>query len=577
MTGVALKRTLTWAYHDILLEALVVFWIGCHISLKFGTRFFPEWEVTRVDPDSYTELDSLLWLMLGREMNGCTWDDIVLAWKPGSASTVIDPAATYITRPTQVNFGYYSAIATVISTAVLGVSVTLSILVNRHWGMPRIRWTEHIRNCGRITSFMGYNVHFDGECNPWKDPATPMWIFVIKQVVVAVCAAVCFPALWIFLCVLPLIEVAGLTVLIFGRICGHDAVFPTCVVVFCLLAAHCTGRVWGVWMQDSYFTRLREYIRRLTGLELIVQLQPTSGKSSTKTAAGDSSRSARWELLVAISLFVVCGCTCAVHNSINLFFRARAPVVVRELSVDAASEARNRGYWLYVNCTDCCHNYATGMNQITAMLSYWMDLRYPRLPSDSNPALVSLFSSKFSPVTEFLYIVWMGVILFLAALPFISVAVAEIIMICKMLIGYLESLFRVGTNRNQQHLEDIDDSWNARDNDRASTAGTVKKNGPPAVSERFCICALGCEFLGSSALTLQRILFCKYLPLTVVAFALPEHLQLPGVLLLLTALIVGVWYKLLVGIFKVFREEFWGGCTCACTTGKCSQKERKTN
>ncbi|XP_055349544.1 uncharacterized protein LOC129596328 [Paramacrobiotus metropolitanus] len=58
--GSILDRDRVWAYQEIMAEALIVMWFSLHITLKFGTRFFPEWRNTRVDPEVQTDLDNLL-------------------------------------------------------------------------------------------------------------------------------------------------------------------------------------------------------------------------------------------------------------------------------------------------------------------------------------------------------------------------------------------------------------------------------------------------------------------------------------------------------------------------------------
>ncbi|XP_055348592.1 uncharacterized protein LOC129595569 [Paramacrobiotus metropolitanus] len=191
------------------------------------------------------------------------------------------------------------------------------------------------------------------------------------------------------------------------------------------------------------------------------------------------------------------------------------------------------------------------MNQITAMLSYWMDLHYPRL-STSNPALLSLFSSSVLPMTEYVYTLRLGALLFLVVLPFTCVGLVQIVIVSKIFLHGLTNLLCAGleSNKAHQNVHDTEDSNDSTSDGEPEDVPTVKKNAQSKVTKRFCICALWGECQGVIMLTLQRTYFSKYLPIAVVAFAFPENRQLPAVLLLLSGITVVVCYELCVAVFE---------------------------
>ncbi|XP_055335040.1 uncharacterized protein LOC129586068 [Paramacrobiotus metropolitanus] len=233
---VVLNRDLTWAYHEIITEALAVLWIGCHLSVKFGTRFFPDWELTRIDPDNYTGLDGLLWFLLRQNITGCVWDDLVSNWKPSSSQAVTSTVAGSLLSAARANIGYIGAVATVVITVLLGVSIACSAWVNRHWRFPR--WTQHLPCCHRITAFLGYSMTNDpDDSDGWNaDPDTSRCRFEILNVLfMASMSAVL--GIWAVFCALPAVIVSALTVACIGH-CIDDAMFPVTAAGFCLLALH---------------------------------------------------------------------------------------------------------------------------------------------------------------------------------------------------------------------------------------------------------------------------------------------------------------------------------------------------
>ncbi|XP_055349502.1 uncharacterized protein LOC129596290 [Paramacrobiotus metropolitanus] len=254
--GDVLNRDHAWANQEIITEAVVLFWLALQIALKFGTRFFPEWQNTRLDPDYQTGLDKLL-ARLGHPVDGCMWDGIVSAWKPSRADTVTGNQSTLIPAADERRgrLGYVAVFVTVCATVLLSVSVGCSLLVNRNWRYPP--GTQHVRWCKRSsigTSLLQI---------PTLLRAAVTWVYMV----VAFSSAFVCSLVWLVLWVLPVFLVAGAAAAVAMKIFGQDAVFPCCVLLVSTLSIHCTGRIWGLWMKDAYFTWIKN--RRMCGAALL--------------------------------------------------------------------------------------------------------------------------------------------------------------------------------------------------------------------------------------------------------------------------------------------------------------------
>ncbi|XP_055350292.1 uncharacterized protein LOC129596912 [Paramacrobiotus metropolitanus] len=540
-----LNRDLNWAYHEIITEALCVLWIGCQLSLKFGTRFFPEWEITRIDPDRYTDLDRLLWLLLGQNITGCVWDDVVSPWKPTIPQTVTNTAASSTAR---ANAGYFGTLAMIIATVLLGVSVICSAWVNRHWRIPR--WTQHLRNCRRITTWFGYSTTCKGE--DWdfqEDPNVAEWRKYVLNTFLFYAGLSVFVGFWLVFCVLPVVIIAGWTISFIGRHCGEETVFPTTVVCFSLLAVHCTGRIWGLWMNRTYLMQMHEMIRNVTGIRLI--FQPFASDESpeivckTEKPADHPSPVKRIKWLTTFLLVAIPGFYCVVIHCFELL--PALPVVkgwmdsfsvwIHSFWVFSSSASSQNGstsvpepYWTYVTCTECCDNYATGMGQKTAMLSYYVDLHYPRWQT-TYPALVALFDTVFSPVTERFYVVWMGIVGAVVGLPIILLVMGSS---ASMFYVFAES--RVSEAKSNRKPKEIN-----VDLEEGNEEPTIPERSAVQTSNKpFCVCALWTDCERCIVVTISRVILWTLLPFPVLGLIVPEQFQLPALLLLMSLIEVGL-------------------------------------
>ncbi|XP_055350341.1 uncharacterized protein LOC129596962 [Paramacrobiotus metropolitanus] len=599
---IVLNRGLSWAYHEILTEAMFVLWIGCHLSVKFGTRLFPAWGPTRIDPDKYTNLDQLLRLLLRQDMNSCVWDDLISPWKPSMSQAAITASVTSTTRG---NAGYIGAFATVFVSVLVFVSVVCSAWANRHWKIPR--WTQHLRNCRRITTWFGYNATYDGE-DYEQNPDTPRWRFNVLTAFLTGAGMSVFVALWLVFCALPVVIVTGLIVAYIGRNCTEEALFPTTVVWFCALAVYCIGRIWGLWMNKTYFMQLHEIIRNTVGVRLMVQpfaanqSQQVAHRTETPTSQLSNVKRSTWLstfILVAFPavLFLAYNCLHLLNslpdfvgwmNSFTLFLSNSKQDGLISVPETTGGPSTTFSYWTYVNCTECCDIDGTGMSHSSAMLSYYVDLQYPRSHTD-NPVIMELINTVVSPVTERFYVLWIGLVAGVYFLPALILGLAEAAFVlglcCYGLINLLRSINQrirspatgcrgsnipynrlVATNvfgdTAQKPQETLNDSKRSGRNDRE---GNKEETTAPVKSTNqtrklpFCVCALWVDLECCILVEFSRVMFWMFLPFPVLGLIVPEQFQLPALLLLMSVVEVGIGYWLWKGMCI-----YWGKFRAYC-------------
>ncbi|XP_055345077.1 uncharacterized protein LOC129592942 [Paramacrobiotus metropolitanus] len=236
-------------YQEIALEAILVLWLALQISMKLGSRLFPEWQ-TRCDcPDTASEIDWLL-KKFGYNINHGIWGLVVQPWKVFSGSTnCTDQSATAVPWFT----GYRGAYVMWICTIVLGISLLASLFVNRHW-TPPLRF-QHPRTCFVLTGrILAYNVEY-------RRDFFHLWGCRLKRIMIY-CAFFELNVYWMFMRLL-LVGVTALPVMVVATVLlrlathGDVVVFPCCVGILCALMVYSTGRLWRLWMKNSYATWIR--------------------------------------------------------------------------------------------------------------------------------------------------------------------------------------------------------------------------------------------------------------------------------------------------------------------------------
>ncbi|XP_055349533.1 uncharacterized protein LOC129596319 [Paramacrobiotus metropolitanus] len=268
----------TWAYQEILMEAIVVLWFAIQISFKFGLRVLPDWQTSRVDPSVHAGLDWLLDL-IGIKMSGCAWDDIVAIWMETSALNAAGSHTTSIglnsTHSPYSLFAYAGAIATVCATALLGVSVAVCLLFNLHWKPPPNPKHDVIpfwHGSLNYLSLLGYAKWLQPHASTcWPSIWRAQFMLVLLVMLMGWIVSIGILLLWTVAYVLVVVSAMGVVAAVSIGVMGVQAVYPCCVFLTCFLALHCTGRIWGLWMDQTYSDWLcrkisLEHISRLRGI-----------------------------------------------------------------------------------------------------------------------------------------------------------------------------------------------------------------------------------------------------------------------------------------------------------------------
>ncbi|XP_055349542.1 uncharacterized protein LOC129596327 [Paramacrobiotus metropolitanus] len=561
--GYTLNRDHGWAYQEIIAEAMIVLWFALQIALKFGTRFFPEWQNTRLDPDYKTGLGSLLG-NLGYKMNGCTWDGIVSAWLPPKADAVTDNESTAIPAANQLRgrLGYFAVIITICAAVLLSVSVGCSLFVNRDW---RYRpWTQHLHWCGRHPILT------------WLR-RLPTWLkcigFGVYFVVVFIRTVICL-LVWLVLWVLPVVLMGGATTAVAIETFGLEAVFPCCGLLVSILSIYCTGRMWGLWMEETYFSWINNKLRRMCGTAL-ARDSVAMEKAPLATAEMKSRTTAQKKMILEKLFHRYCAALLFKLSFFLCWWCALMHNIGPLTDFLPASDGSWDWWILYISnhkikgnrtAGAYCIEYATGMMGVPrAVLSYWVDLDYPRW-NTSHPALLSLFSTTYSPIT---YEVLRGWIWALSVLPIASVTVALV---------YWARGFRslqqscddqnkdstpepgeIEAGRDEKPQETVvGDSTGTNNSDTsgclADTAIPLENTLTGPSKPFLCSCPLDVGLIASIAVMVRRSACIFYLPYPLVQVLVAEPLQVWALLLLLTVYAAWLCWQRLWDLLALRKE-----------------------
>ncbi|XP_055335050.1 uncharacterized protein LOC129586075 [Paramacrobiotus metropolitanus] len=570
--GKLLDRNRVWAYQEIMAEALVVLWFALHIAVKFGTRFFPEWSNTRVDPDFRTGLDIVLrWF--GYKMNGCAWDHVVAPWMARSIYTFngSDIVPTTAASDIRGHLGYAGTLAIVCATSLLTISVGCCLFANRHWKYPL--WTQHFHRCEHIRAFIVRKVRSDS----WKcHKLTTALLTVGLMVFSGFCAAltcVCF-FIWLALWALPVVLMCGAAVGLTIHAVGSEAVLPCCVLSVCILCVHCTGRIWGLWMKETYFSRINNTFRRMCGAPLVLEASSVKcapvpavhlenlHQPKTLKALREERKDATIPILnVKLCVFFVC--CLAVSADID---------TIREEIPLANVSARAKDFWdrsiFFGYKRDCYPIGLTGLQHSEAMLSYWMDLGYPRW-NTSQPALLSLYESTFFSDLYIFLRVWIVLLSYIVCAPMLYIIIRFIRWLHKRWHArrVLDSA-PVPTEAEEEPTEPphdlaadgcpaaaVDDEQSGPD-DTSSCTPIVMENTVAEPSDIApCMCPFWVSIVAFLVITNRRYLCWRALPYPLVQLFIPEPLQLWVLLLLLTTYGVWIIWKFAVEVHQIRQER----------------------
>ncbi|XP_055357196.1 uncharacterized protein LOC129602228 isoform X1 [Paramacrobiotus metropolitanus] len=306
----SLSKNRIWGYQEILAEALVVVWITTQISVKFGTSFFPQWQTGRSASDYPTSLDTVLELF-GYKVRGCALNGMLAPWRNVPPYSDV-PDTDIVTSPLRANLGYAGAVVTVCVTIMLSLSVAGSLIVNRHWRLPKSTHA-HMRGCDRITVLLDYHLHcMNADLDKsYEEIPVKSCLAVFGLELLSVVTMFCALVLWIIGCVLPIIFVLAVISIVVVAELGAEAEYPCWVGFVCLLSLHCTGRLWGLWISEGYFSWMRKKFRRPLGVD-----DPADASRSEEfaepdaaipTAADEQERDAHYDSPPALGWTMVIG------------------------------------------------------------------------------------------------------------------------------------------------------------------------------------------------------------------------------------------------------------------------------
>ncbi|XP_055349498.1 uncharacterized protein LOC129596287 [Paramacrobiotus metropolitanus] len=600
-----LNKDREWAYQEIITEAVVVLWFAAQLSVKFGSRIFAEWQTSRTDPAISTQLDRFLgWI--GLEMTGCVWNDVVSFWKAPDEIAVIQSVATLFTSPTVGTMGYVGAFVTVCTTAILTISVAGSLYVYRNWRYPRFR--QHLRSCNKITRLFGYGKDDNGDYTVGLAYETvSCGLLVIAATGVQLC---CAAVVWFLLCALPVVLVTGAVMAVVINIYGLIALFPCCVISVCFLAVYCSGRIYGLWMQETYFMRIHRKIKKTFGVDMLVvekysdnMIESTPEKcfpSAKITPAAKKSMPSFESVFLKGFLFYAV--TAGIVSNTGPIWEG-FPIIRYGMNslgshwssgsaASSASPASSKTYWTESNRTTRCRTYGTNLGARIAMLSFWVDLASDELKSADtyNAPIIISFNPGYPSIVSGSFVLWNGLVLAAGCLPLLLLVLAEALTIL-LGISYivwriLESSWDACRNRKDAKIQrklpfshcqpiinflmDIADKYGSEDagdgaaydfdvNKKPFTDTIVRCTSNDRCSSSqpaFCVCSTWAYTVYCIVTMVQALLGWMLLPFPVLVFALPERLQLPGILLFFSALAVYKYRQFIPSALKDFSTCF---------------------
>ncbi|XP_055349508.1 uncharacterized protein LOC129596297 [Paramacrobiotus metropolitanus] len=568
--GYFLDRNWAWAYQEIIAEALVVLWFSLHITLKLGTRVFPEWRNTRIDPDSQTDFDKLL-RRFGWKTNGCAWDEIASEWMVSSRKSTNQSDTLPFTAPSGIDIrghvGYVGTIAAVCATVLLSISVGCYLFANRNWRYPV--WTQHIHKCEQIRAFIVRRMSRDS----LKKSKLVKGLFIIGFLAYLVIGTIlifaCF-FLWLALWALPVILMAVTAVWLIVQAVGREAVVPCCVLSICLLSIYCTGRIWGWWMKDTYFSCINNTFRRIFALGLVLEASavkrvPLPAAYIENQAKTPKEQKEERKVLnmptLNFKLCVVFTCCLAVTANVE---------PISDEVPSANSSVRASEFWerYAFGYKRCYPNSGTGLEFPQAMLSHWMDIGYPRW-NTSKPALTSLFASTFSPDMYIFLRAWIAVLFRILWAPYLCLLIWGIQWLYKRWRArriHNSVIDNLPTEDSQEQSEQsretvgedcpttvslVDD---AQPGDTSITITMENTIDEPANIVRCC-CPVWASLVAILIINYRRYHCWANLPYPLVQLFVPEPLQLWALLLLLT--IYGIWmiWKFVVDVRQIGQEQ----------------------
>ncbi|XP_055345085.1 uncharacterized protein LOC129592951 [Paramacrobiotus metropolitanus] len=524
-----LKRDLSWAYQEIVAEASVVLWVTCQLCVTLATRILPSWRPTRSASWDATYFDGVL-SFLGYGLDGCFWHRVAFHWR--------EPVeGTQNSRFSSIFFGHIGISLSLGITATFFLWFAGYLFANRHWRLPQYT-SHHLPLCHSLSRYFGqayndspYVINAESESEAGGDPQNTAdavqipistasssalqadqrlaystindipyrWRGALK---IGFLGGVIMPLtclsifLWGTFLTIPLVWLAEFVTRIIVLYYGEAAIFPCCVFIITALSIYCWGRMWGLWMRESYLWALWNKIRLLCGWRppaLVLDACPRQCEMNESNAKlvriGEV-----WFGLFAYGAAVL-------FNVYPLY------ETFPQISIDA---------WKPVTVTfNCVVNLSLEFQMLTpkmAVLSHWVDESYLLENWLENDTYATSFREPLviSPVTGIVLMYWSGTVTVLAVLAMIPPIVALVLLPCIMASA-----------------------------DQAPQPPRQRCNE----TTNFCGCAMWMPALRFLIIIIARPLMWYLLPWPVMRFLLPEHLQLPGMFFLSTTILAWAYYE----------------------------------
>ncbi|XP_055344283.1 uncharacterized protein LOC129592301 [Paramacrobiotus metropolitanus] len=278
--------------------------------------------------------------------------------------------------------------------------------------------------------------------------------------------------------------------------CGEVAVFPCCVTFVTALTIYCCGRMSGLWLRESYLWSFWNRLRLLCGCH-----PPPLKLHANPCGLVIKESSAHVFRTVQVWFGLLLYGTGVFFNVDPLYqpFPQVSGYVRHPISAAISCP---------VNSTVDIQTSVQMLKPGVAMVSYWADVSNV-LGNTTNVTIPDM--SPFFPTFGFAFLVWGGTLFYLALFPWI------ILVVC-VVVGYIFMFFDLFV-------------WETPQPSRAS----------PAIT--FCACAPWIAALRVLIHYMIGPLMWYLLPWPLTQFLLPEHLQLPGIFLILTIIIAKMYYQ----------------------------------
>ncbi|XP_055349551.1 uncharacterized protein LOC129596338 [Paramacrobiotus metropolitanus] len=216
------------------------------------------------------------------------------------------------------------------------------------------------------------------------------------------------------------------------------------------------------------------------------------------------------------------------------------------------------------NYNRSCDQIETGLEYSQAILSYWVDVGYTRW-NTTQPALLSLLASTFSPHTDMFLRGWIELLSNIALAPLIYLLIRVIRWVYKRYLraGRVGDRTPVPTEADDQAeqpdetsgdgcIATADGDSQAGDN---STAITMDNTVDDSSHQLRCFCAPSVLVVALMVIMARQSLCWINLPYPLVQLFVPESLQLWALLLLLTIYSTWIIWKFAVDVRQIRQEQ----------------------